>query len=231
MPYDRPHFYLTFGGTLFPLASGHEEWQTGIHFAPDITKTEQQLLSALDQISVVDILADCTKMIKGNYGVNMNWSNVVSIDWAKLVVKKTDGHYAGAPKLVEQTGQTGGAGAFAFPPQLGVVASFWSGKNFGRANRGRMYLPAPQSALTTQSVTDPRMSQTACTDLRTVVKAWLSDVEGEVSTLAVPTSPAILSSLGSGACNFITKIGVGRVIDTMRSRRTSLDEATQWIDR
>jgi hypothetical protein len=231
MPYDRPHYYLTFGGTLFPLASGHEQWQTGIHFAPDATRTEGQLLDALEQISVVDILADCTKLIKGQYGFNCNWSNVVTIDWAKLVVKKTDGHYAGAPKLVEQTGQTGSAGAYPYAPQLAVVASFWTGANFGRALRGRMYLPPPYALISSLSVNDPRATAATANDLRDAVKQWLNAVGGEVNTLAVPTSPAILSSLGTGTTNFISKIGVGRVIDTMRSRRSALDEAITWTDR
>jgi hypothetical protein len=229
MTFDRPHFYLTFGGTLYPLASGHEQWQTGLHFAADIAHTESDFLDAQGAISTSDILADVTKLIKGTYGFNCNWSNVVTVDWVKLAVKKTNGEYAGAAKVSEQAPQGGGAGAYAVAPQLAAVVSFWSGTNFGKANRGRMYLPVPYTFTTSLSVNDPRATRTQADDLRDSVKAAIHDIAGEVSTIGLPTYPAIMSSLGAGTTKAILNISAGRVVDTMRSRRTSLEEDPAWV--
>lgn len=229
MTYDRPYFYLTFGGQLFPLASGHEEWQTGLKFAPALGTDPATMQSRLLDISITDILAACTKLITGGYPVTMNFSNIVTIDWAKLAVIKTDGHYQGSPTLAEQTGKAGGSGAFPQPPQLAAVVSLWSGDTFGRANRGRSYLPVPYMFLNTQAVTEPRATVAAANSLRDLFKVFLADVAGEVDGVTLGTFPAIMSSLGSGTTKHVQKIACGRVIDTMRSRRTSLQEDPVWV--
>jgi hypothetical protein len=228
MTFDRPAFYLTFGGTLYPLASGHEEWQTGLKFAPALGTDPETMQSRLADISITDILAACTKLITGNYPVTMNWSNIVTIDWAKLAVLKTDGHYQGSPVLAEQTGKVGGSGAFPIAPQLAAVVSLWSGETFGRANHGRSYLPVPYMFLNTAQVTEPRATAAAAASLRDVFKLFLADVAGEVDGVTLGTFPAIMSSLANGTTKHITKVGCGRVIDTMRSRRTSLAEDNVW---
>jgi predicted heme/steroid binding protein len=230
MPFDRPHFYLTFGGTLYPLASGHEQWQTGLHFATNASGADVgDYLSAQGNISTQDILARCTDLINGVYGFNTNWSNVVTVDWVKLAVKDVDGKYAGAAKVSEQAPDGGGAGAFPFAPQLAVAVSFWSGSTFGRANRGRMYLPPPNALLTSLTVSEPRATVATANDLRDAIKTWLGHVAGEVSTIPLPTYPAIMSSLGTGTTKPIVQISAGRVIDTMRSRRQALEEDPTWV--
>lgn len=229
MTFDRPAFYLTFGGTLYPGAAATEQWQTGLKFAPGVGTDPATMQSRLLDISITDILAACTKLIGTGYGVSMNWSNVVTIDWAKLAVLKTDGHYQGAPSMAEQTGKTGSAGSFAFAPQLAAVVSLWSGDTFGRGNRGRSYLPVPYTYLSSIAVTDPRATTAAANLLRDKFKLFLADVAGEVDGVTLGTFPAIMSSLGSGVTKHISKVAVGRVIDTMRSRRTSLPEDPQWV--
>lgn len=230
MSYDRPSFYLTFGGVLFPAAGNHEQWQTGVRFTNGETHELGDYESALGRISVSDILADCTNLIRNGMGKGPLWANTVTIDWAKLVVLDTNGHYATAPVVAEQTGVTGMAGSFAHPPQLAMAVSLWSGQTFGRANRGRMYLPAPHTSVISITVADPRINANEATYLRDAVSQWLHDVSGEVSTINLPTYPAIMSKLGTGSHRPVLKIGVGRVMDTMRSRRAQLDEATVYTD-
>jgi len=228
MAYDRPSFYLTFGGPLYPSASQHEQWQTGVRFTSQTGHLLDEYLGALQAISIADILEDCTQLIHGDLLAGLTWSPVVGIEWAKLVVLDVDGTYAGAPKLQEQTAALGSGGVTMLPPQCAAVVSTWSGNTFGRANRGRCYLPAPSSWLASALVTDPRPSVTQTNYLRDAFRTWLGQVAGEISTVGLPTFPAIMSSLGTGTTNPIIRVSAGRVIDTMRSRRSSLDEAYVW---
>jgi len=134
MAYDRPHFYLTFGGTLYPLASGHEQWQTGLHFASNVIGADvDDFLFAQGNVSTDDILARCTDLLNGVYGFNTNWSNVVTMDWVKLAVKGEDGKYAGAPKVSEQAPDGGGAGAYNWDESIG--ADFWIALNRAHARK------------------------------------------------------------------------------------------------
>jgi hypothetical protein len=230
MSYDRPCFYLTYGGTLYPSSGGPEQWQTGMRFASDAAFGVDDFVRALDEISIVDILQDCTELITGALGVGLYWSSVVTIDWAKLAVLDLEGHYADTPIIAEQTPVPGGAGAFPFAPQLACVVSLWSGSTFGRANRGRSYLPPPWQWLDSAEVTDPRPTQAMCDSLRSQYRLWLSQVDGEVGTVALGVFPAIMSKIGTGTTKPISKIAVGRVIDTMRSRRQALEEEPSWAN-
>jgi len=226
--FDRPHFYLTFGGSLFPLASGHEQWQTGVKFAADPAHDVSDFQGALEAISLVDILEDCTDLISTGAGGGALWSNIVTIDWAKVAIIGTNGAYAGAPKVEEQTGKGGGSGAFPIAPQLAAAVSVWSGDTFGHANRGRSYLPVPYNFQNTMTITEPRATAAAAAQLRDSYKNWLHQVAGEISTVGLPTFPAILSSLGNGTTKPIVYVSAGRVIDTMRSRRQALSEDPVW---
>ena len=226
MSYDRPSFYLTFGGILFPLASGNEQWQTGVKFTTAPSFDIDDYKFALTNISIADILEDCTQLIQGQKGTGLGWPNVTTVSWAKLAILDTEGRYATDPILAEQAPVGGSFGAFPYPVQLAAVVSLWSGETFGRANRGRSYLPPPDQWWKSYTVNDPRPTAALSNSIRDHYKTWLHDVAGEVSTVPMPVFPAIMSKLGAGTTKPVAHIGVGRVIDTMRSRRQALDEAT-----
>lgn len=231
MPYDRPSFYVTFGGTLYPLASQHEQWSTGCKFSSLESQNLADYVAALPAISIADILVDATELIKGTDFTGLMWSSHVTVDWAKLALLDVDGRYADSPKLAEQTGQVGTSGNAVMVPQLAAAVSTWSGSTFGKANRGRSYLPCPATFYTASNFpnTDPRTSVAQAGLLRDAYRAFLHKVSGEVSTVGLTTYPAIMSKLGTGTTKYIQQIGCGRVIDTMRSRRASLSEEPVWV--
>lgn len=224
MTFSDDHYYVTFGGNFL---SG-ETWQTGFRCRPVESAPIANaafLLTQLPSISVTDILTAVTAVITKT---NVPFPNNVSARWAKVAVINEAGHYAGAPKLAEQA-PVFGVNALA-PPwlQLAWCVSLWSGESFGRANHGRMYWPSPA-----QLVQDPLTGKVTptghITAFRDNIRAMIDAINGEVSTVAVDTRPCIMSSLGSGLSKPIKFVGVGPVLDTIRSRREALDDrVTSW---
>ncbi len=225
MTYNTASFYVTFGGPTF---AGKEQWQTGLHFTPMVNPgpATEPLLDALDDISTDDILQDVTQLISAHGTVH--WGNSVAVSWAKIAVLNTQGKYAGDPKASEQLPVVGGFSAQAVPPQLAAVVSQWSGSNLGRANHGRNYLPLPLTWYTSFTVNEPRVTAQAAADLRDAWIATVNDIQGEVDTASLKTQWSIMSSIDIGRTRPVAHVGCGRVIDTMRSRRESLDEEHVW---
>ncbi len=222
MTYDRAHYYVTFGGGF----SSVETWQTGIRFAPVLgnpSNSESTLLNQLEAISVLDILEDVTTVIRDGIPP---YASGVNVRWAKVAVINQAGHYAGDPKLAEQAPIGGAAGAGLPWVQLAWCVSLWSGENHGHANRGRMYMPMPNQIapnILTGQVDPP----SHVNSFRTGMKDMIDAIRGEVATIAVDVRPAIMSKLGAGQTKTIKYVGVGPVIDTIRSRREALDDTVK----
>lgn len=226
MSYSRAHYYVTFGGTIggsSTVQASVEAWQSGCRFAPILgnpSNTVSTLLAQLDSISVSDILGDVTALVRTG---TPPYSEAVKVGWAKVAVIDVDGHYAGDPKIAEQT-PLGGVGGQGMPwPQLAWCVSLWSGQNLGQANRGRMYLPCPNQ-ISPDPLTGQITPPSHVNSFRTGVRAMLEAINGEVATVAVDVRPSIMSKIGAGATKTISFVGVGPVMDTMRSRREALDD-------
>ena len=219
MTYTDDHYYLTFGGGI----GGLEQWQTGVRFWPlpsNPIANADFLLSQLNSISTSDCLALVTTFIKGTFPV---FQEGVTVSWLKLAVIKEDGDYAGDAKMSEQAPQ-GGVGGTSSPwPQLALCVSLWSGSGFGRANHGRMYLPCP-AQISPDPITGKITPQAHVDGTRTKMLKLLADLNGEVTTLAVQTVPAIMSNIGTGTTKTVARVGVGGVLDTIRARRNHLDD-------
>lgn len=114
-------------------------------------------------------------------------------------------------------------------PQAACAVSLLSVVPRGRAARGRFYLP-PIGSYGAVS-TDGRISATAAGQIATSV-ATLIDSINDVYTAAQTGDSSVgrvgvTSNIGAGAERIVASVKVGRVADTIRSRRTSLDEDYQ----
>jgi hypothetical protein len=226
--YDRPHYLFTFGGTAI---SGVEIWQSGFRVAPPADATEGDIRAALGQISVDDCFQAVGKVI-GYTPALMAYSDSLVLRWAKVAPIKTNGKYAGNPKIAEGTIKGAATGARTGPAQLAWVATLSSGKGFGMAQKGRMYWPVPPSVGATVDPVTGAVTQAQCDEFRDIVATAIEDVDGEISTTLVPAFAAIMSSgggvsnpSGTGTTNAIMEVGVGRILDTQRRRRNDLQEA------
>lgn len=226
--YDRNHYLFSFGGTS---CSGLEEWQTGLRFAPDAGTEAAELLDQLGAISMEDCFNACGAVI-ATTTIGITHPSSIAAKWAKLAVIKQDGHYAGAPSIYEGNRPGSYSGGFPVPPQLAWAITLGTGKSFGMAQKGRMYWPVPTNAAQLLMPTTGQTDIGYTNSYRTAIINALTAVEGEITTVNVSVSAAVMSSSGGksnpagvGTTNYVTEVSLGRVLDTQRSRRTNLDEA------
>lgn len=130
----------------------------------------------------------------------------------------TDGRYTSEGDTVQHEFDTPvpGSGVPLHPPQIAVAVTLRTAKRRGRAHAGRFYLPM----LAQTMGPDGRMSVGAQQGLATAATTFLDDLNAALPGYEV----AVLSNVGTGEVETVTHVAVGRVVDTMRSRRTSLDE-------
>lgn len=216
MAYTRDHLYVTFGGSL----PGGEEWQTGARYAPQGAGPS---FTGWDLISV----ADCYTATAALWTALAAFTSTDTyLSWLKIAAIKTDGLYDREPKVYEDTTPNAGGSTYFNALQVAVVASLRSGQTLGRANYGRMYLPIGSLSRTSGS---PYFPASQATTIATAVKTWLQAVEGEVSTAGMAYEPAVMSSLGSGTTKPVTRVEVGRVMDTQRRRRNRIPELYEGV--
>lgn len=228
MPYDRRHLYLTFGG---PLA-GTEIWTTGLRFAHpeqgtgdhNVTQSEWNALVAAGPMP--GILTDITTWFSsGNTGAAIG--ALANLSWAKLAYVSTDGHYISDPPLTRDQTPVVPPVTTQLPPQVSYVISLRSGLVLGEANHGRMYAPPPTWA--------PGQNGGIATDqqvtyARTAAKTMINALTARLTPSIPGIRPCIMSTVGSGTTKSVSKLGVGRVLDTQRRRRNGLVEATVLVD-
>lgn len=114
-----------------------------------------------------------------------------------------------------------------YPLQVCIVTTLRSDLARGPASHGRMYLPMPALGLQTNFKIPSSQTDT----LRDAVKDAFEHADGVTGGLGgVPFYPALVSAKGvSGTKARVTRVGVGQVFDTMRSRRASLTEGTTLV--
>lgn len=220
MTYQSDSYYLTWGG----VCAQTEIWQCGAKFAPD--GNAEIFTGAFESIGMDDIFDDIETWFKsGNTGAQIG--TLSDLRWVKLAVLNELGTYKFDPRIVERSPVTSPV-TTVYPPQVCYVVSLSSGQSLGRANHGRFYVPTP-SAIAGQS-SDGRISAQNANNMRDAARTMLSAVEGEISTVGVGAHLAIMSKLGGGTTKRVTRIAVGRALDTQRRRRNKLQEDPEYID-
>lgn len=119
-----------------------------------------------------------------------------------------------------------GASGANYPPQLTFVATLRGTNERARAGKGRMYLP-PTIGLGSVG-TDGRVDATTALKIAQGVSNLLGIVNDSYLTAGVNAVAGIASKVGAGAFQGVAQVSVGRVVDTMRSRRSKLDEDPQY---
>lgn len=110
------------------------------------------------------------------------------------------------------------AGVFAQyqAPQVSLVVSLETAKRRGRAHAGRFYLPAPCQLPNSQGILD----DVARNVYKNATDTLLQAIQDEL----VGYRLGVVSNIGAGAQEYVTNARYGRVLDTQRSRRSSLEE-------
>ena len=147
----------------------------------------------------------------------LNDATLVSIKLNRL---NASGHYMDpiSREHVYPTPIAGGATGNAIP-QLTVATSLLTAVPRGRGSRGRYYLPP--TLHTTTVGTDGRLT---LAQQAQVGVAGKNLIDGINTLYTLIGRVGVASSAGSGRFEHVTKVAVGRVVDTMRSRRSKLAE-------
>lgn len=118
-----------------------------------------------------------------------------------------------------------GTGSKLCAPQLAIVATLHTARNRGRGSKGRIYMPL---AFTTVQA-DGRLSDEDVSNAATHAQGFLNDLNNWQG-IDLPGSPEVcIYSITGRSTNLVTGVSVGHVIDTMRSRRNSIDEGPREI--
>jgi len=136
------------------------------------------------------------------------------------------GHYVD-PVTREHTygSPIAGAESFTTAPQLSVVASLRTAVPRGRGSAGRMYLP-PTAATTLIYGPDGRFSAAIATEQAAAVVDLITKLNTVYTLIG---RVGVASSAGAGRFEHVTRVEVGRVADTMRSRRSTGVEDHQSV--
>jgi hypothetical protein len=211
MAYPDPHWLLTFGGSL----PGGEQWTCTARLAGVHVTT-----SALGQ-AACDAYASA---IDGWWTDAVMISHMVKLGTVKLNWVDTAGHYidtwTNRTDFDPEHANSGGMWE-QHPNQIAWVVSLGTAATRGHAHAGRMFLPIPAPKLEangTVSTTDTGIGLLSAKDLINAING-VTEVSAHV---------CIMSKIGSGTANAVTKVGLGRALDTMRSRRRSVPEGTTW---
>ena len=136
-----------------------------------------------------------------------------------------DGRYMDSPTM-EFTYPTpiAGTSTGTAAPQLSLVATLRTALARGRGSKGRMYLPPTAPLLSVGA--DGRVTVGNATDQANAVRTLINAVNGEYIAIG---RVGVASDAGAGRFEHVTSVSVGRVIDTMRSRRSAQEEDYQTV--
>lgn len=205
MPFPSTHVYLSLAG---PLRTS-ETWSIGLRLSNNFFPTTQEAQQAL--------LDDFAPIVTGWWDVNGVSGSAAALQTVKLNNIGPDGKYLNdwTNRVDLQTPVASGT-ASPYPNQVACVVTLETGATRGYAHRGRVFMPAPIGTLGT----DGRLTEPAAQDIVDDMKVFLDLINGYEALGEV----IVGSNVGAGRFRPVTGISVGRVLDTMRSRRTSLEE-------
>jgi hypothetical protein len=209
MTYSAPFLRLVASGTLYT----DEGWSWSLsfmrNFAPEAVAPETVPAGVISAISTAHAAAG---MI----------SNTCKLDTIKLNEIDVNGRYVDQGNTVVHyiTSPIAGNATTKPAPQTAYAVTVRTALQRGRAHAGRFYLPAPGFVLGT----DGRVSVANAIEAVGVLTTMVNSIH---TALAGDWRLAVVSNVGTGAVQVATHLSGGRVIDTIRSRRTSLDEDYQ----
>lgn len=204
MTYSLPFLRLQVVGTLY----GVETFSWGLSFINDFG-------TGTPPTAVPTGVHEAIKTFHQKSHISQ-WA---ALDYVKLNQIGTDGRYTSPSDTVEYEYPSkfaGGSTATNVAPQVALAVTLRTNARRGRASRGRFYLPMPTATIGS----DGRIAAGSATAIAADVKIMLDSIEEALPGWDL----GVVSKVGSGAQKAVTHVDVGRTLDTIRSRRTSIPE-------
>lgn len=212
MPYDD-HLRLTLAGAIRTSGSPTEveRWSVRLNLShPSIV-----LADSFTADRAADYAADCVSFWTDP---NLRQASVTTLDEVKVASIGPDGKYTDEPFIVPVAAVGGVDSALIFPPQIALAVSLETDRR-GPTGKGRMYLPSPVTAMQA----DFSITLAHAEGIRLAVKTFLDNINNVPG--ADVNGPQVVVASSKGYNTNVTGVRVGRKLDTIRSRRASLDEA------
>lgn len=118
----------------------------------------------------------------------------------------------------------GGTTSLNQPAQLATAVTLRTALARGRGSRGRFYLP-PNAAMAAVG-SDGRSTAAQALAVANSAAYLIQQLNNQALLIA---RVGVASNAGAGRFEHVTEVSVGRVTDTIRSRRSSLDEDYQTV--
>lgn len=212
MAYPSAHWLLTFGGTI----NASETWTTTLRIAGTHPATQAANQAACDAYATA---------VNNSFTTRNFFTNKATLGQVKLNWVDEDGKYVDPwTNVVDYVPEhvNAASGTIVLPSQCAWVVSLGTAVARGPAHAGRMYWPYPNQALNS----DGRMTLAQADAASGQMVQFINAIKAVTIVSGVP---AIYSKIGTGFVHPITRLSVGRVVDTMRSRRTSQAEERVWV--
>jgi len=205
VPAFQPHYRLQFGGSLFAV----EGWSCRLN----ITTAGTLMNSAAADAALPFLAAAVEAWVTDEHAF---LSTTTHLEYVKFNAIDALGHYVdrGSTRVTNYVTPPTGTVPPTLPPQVAIVVSLLTAHVRGKAHRGRMYTPALAADFSAQYGThnDAALIAASATTFLNAVNAAVPD-----------HGVSIISSTGES--NHVTGVAVGKMFDTMRTRRKSIAEA------
>jgi len=199
----QPHYRLAFGGPLFTT----EEWSCRLN----ITSAGDLPNSAAADAMMPGLKTALSTWVTA---VNSSLSTAVGLSWVKFNEINALGHYVDPSnsRLAEVNPVVFGAGSPLHPPQVAIAVSLRTAHTRGKAHIGRMFTPALNASVLSSGLAG------GCT----AIAGTATTLINAINAVVTPAGVSIISATGES--NHVTRVAVGQVFDTMRTRRRGLVE-------
>lgn len=229
MPYPNTHMYLTVLGDAYGAT---EHWQFGLRLTDGGVSGQ--------------VTADACRPVINTWwaNVNNNFSETHRLTSVKCARIDVDGHYPPSEVAGEsfQTPSTPGPVAWSSSqqtiPQNSICLTLTTAVPRGHASKGRVYLPPQINDVQSDGLLLATDALSIATNFRGLINSLNAlSVVGNVIIASRGKGVFTYDDKGHrhatfpnpGAQNNVTGVQIGRVVDTQRRRRRSLNESRQSI--
>lgn len=209
--YGRPFWRITYSGRLYSA----ERWSLSVAMlgAPE---NAQEATQAHADAAINPFRVRMQPTMTGHS----------VFEWVKVARVGADGLYGDAESVVGVNALAGSAGTGTgalMAPQVSLAVTLRGSNPRAAAGNGRFYLPAP--AVTPQS--DGRITTGAAQTIADAAAAFINDLNAALPGDVVIIGPQTEKGRAP-AYQRVDSVRVGRVLDTVRSRRSSFPE--EYVD-
>lgn len=206
MPYPAPFLRLVVGGDLYPPVEQFTFSMSLFNDAPgppgppdEVPVGVRNAIQSFWTTSNITTQSAVLRWVKLNeIGIDGRYTQdtTVRFDWAE-------------PFPV-------GSSTALIAPQLSLAVTLRTDVERGPASRGRFYIPLPARNLTSGGV----LGETDANAYALAASTLIEDINEAMD----PYRVVVMSDSGSGQRRIVRRVEVGRVLDTIRSRRRSFPE-------